>query len=145
MLSRLPRPLRPIRPVWLTRPKLKRPLWLMRPMRPIRPIKLTRLTRPLSSMRQLWPKARPEAKLWPEARPEARLLSNARLSSISLSVFSMRYVKPSRILDVVDHNSPLQNILQLLWKLKDVFVQLQITINLEAGPWSSMDEIVGTV
>ncbi len=30
-------------------------------------------------------------------------------------------------------------------KIRDIFIQLQITINLEAGPWGSIDEIVGTV
>jgi hypothetical protein len=96
-------------------------------------------------MRQLLPKARPEAKLWPEAKPEARLWPKAGLSSMSSSVFSIRYVKPSHILDVVNHHSPSQNIVQSSQKIRDIFVQSQRTINLEAGPWSSMDEIVGTV
>ncbi len=38
-----------------------------------------------------------------------------------------------------------QNIVQSSLKMRDMFVQLQIIINLKAEPWSSMHEIVGTV
>ncbi len=53
-------------------------------------------------------------------------------------------MKSPCIFVVVGNHIPSQNIVHSSQKIRDIFVQLQITINLEAGPWSSMDEIVGT-
>jgi hypothetical protein len=54
-------------------------------------------------------------------------------------------VKSLCIFVVVGDHSPSQNIVQSSQKIRDIFVQLQITINLEVGTWSPIDEIVGPV
>jgi hypothetical protein len=56
-----------------------------------------------------------------------------------------KVVKSRCIFVVVGNHSSSQSIVQSSQKIRDIFVQSQITINLEAGPWTSMDEIVGTV
>ena len=43
-------------------------------------------------------------------------------------------MKSPCIFVVVGGNSPSQNVVQSSWKIRDIFVQLQITINLEARP-----------